>query len=123
MKSLSDKVKSVIIVGLVLFLGILSAMRLMKLQIVGDEEIVSSEISGETSLVYTSSSNATRGAIIDDSGNTIIGNTTQTNIVLQKALFPEDYQEGNDVLLEIYNELAERGYSIEQNLPISETSP
>ncbi|MCD7890914.1 MAG: hypothetical protein LUG26_03840 [Ruminococcus sp.] len=123
MKSLSDKVKSVIIVELVLFLGILSAMRLMKIQIVGDEEIVSSEISRETSLVYTRSSNATRGEIIDYSENTIIGNTTQTNIVLQKALFPENYQEGNDVLLEIYNELAERGYSIEQNLPISETSP
>lgn len=124
MKSFADKIKSVIIVGIVLVLGITSAIRLMEIQIVGNEDIVPPE-RGEidNSFSYTKKSKATRGEIVDYSGNLIVTNITSTDIILQKAFFPEDNQEGNKVLLQIYNELKHRGYVIEQNLPISETAP
>ncbi|MBQ8296661.1 MAG: hypothetical protein IJX77_02625 [Ruminococcus sp.] len=96
----------------------------MEIQIVGNEDIVPPE-RGEidNSFSYTKKSKATRGEIVDYSGNLIVTNITSTDIILQKAFFPEDNQEGNKVLLQIYNELKHRGYVIEQNLPISETAP
>jgi penicillin-binding protein 2 len=123
MKSFSDKIKSVIIVGVVLLLGVASAIRLMKIQIVGDEEIVADTTNNDNDFVYTKSTKATRGEIVDYSDNLIVGNNTSTNIVLQKALFPEDNDKGNAILLKVYNELKSHGYTVEQNLPISETSP
>lgn len=123
MKKFSDSVKSVIIVALVLFLGIAGTMRLMKIQIVGGEDIVSPINNGASSFVFTRNTKATRGEIVDYSGNTIIGNSTCTNIVLQMAFFPEDLSEGNDILLRTYNELTSRGYTINQSLPISQTQP
>lgn len=123
MKKFSDSVKSVIIVALVLFLGIAGTMRLMKIQIVGGEDIVSPINNDASSFVFTRNSKATRGEIVDYSGNTIIGNSTCTNIVLQMAFFPEDLSEGNDILLRAYNELTSRGYTVEQSLPISQTQP
>lgn len=123
MKSFSDSIKSVIIVLFVLFLGIAGAMRLMKIQIVGGEDIVNPNNNGVSSFVYTKKTRATRGEIVDYSGNLIIGNSTSTDIIVQKASFPDDNCEGNDILLQAYNELKSKGYSIEQSIPVSETQP
>lgn len=123
MKSFSDRIKSIITVGIVLSLGIVSSVRLMKIQIVGDEDIVAPRAEKDNSFTYIKNTKATRGEIIDYSGNPIVTNTTSNNIILQKAFFPEDNQEGNDTLLKIYNELKSRGYTIEQSIPISDTTP
>lgn len=124
MKSLSDSIKSVIIVAIVLLLGIAGAMRLMKIQVVGDETIVSSKGDNNvSSFVYTQNTRATRGNIIDFSGNMIVGNTASTDIVLQKALFPDDLTEGNKILIQAYQELKNKGYTVELNIPVTESTP
>lgn len=124
MKSISDSIKSVIIVVLVLILGVTSAMRLMEIQIVGDEVIAAPKNNNSVSpFVYTQTTAATRGNIVDYSGNMIIGNTSSTNIILKKAFFPEDTQEGNSILLQAYNELKSRGFQTELTLPVSMTAP
>lgn len=100
-------------------------MRLMKIQIVGDENIGSPFIDGnnENSFTYTDVIKATRGEIIDYSGNVIIGNSAETDIVLKKAVFPEDYAEGNKILLEVYNALKECGYTFKESIPVSKSAP
>lgn len=123
MNSFSDKIKSAVIVGLVLSLGIVSSIRLMKIQIVGDEEIVAPKIENDNSLVYTRNTKATRGEIVDFSNNLIIGNSTQTDIIIHKAFFPEDLQKGNEILIQVYHELKNRGCEIKLSLPITETRP
>lgn len=123
MKSFSDSIKSVIFVAIVLALGIMSAIRLMEIQVVGDDDIVDFKDNGVSSFVYTKNTRATRGEIVDYSGNLIIGNSTSTDIIIQKAFFPDDNKEGNAVLLKAYNELKSRGYTVEQNIPVSASQP
>ncbi len=124
MKSLSDRIKSILTVGLVLSLGIVSAMRLMEIQVVGDETIAEPDVRDtDETFVYTVKTAATRGEIMDFSGELIVSNTTSTNIILRKAFFPEENQEGNRILLQIYNELRSCGYTIETSIPVSMNSP
>ncbi len=123
MNKLSDNIKSVVIVALVLLLGIAGAMKLMEIQIVEGDNAVILKGSTPSSYVYTRSVSATRGEIVDFSGNVIIGNTSQIDIILRKAQFPEDNGRGNSVLLRTYNELKSRGYEIELNIPVSQSKP
>lgn len=124
MKSFSDRIKSISIVCIVILLGISTAVRLMKIQIVGDEEIIPKPVYNvDDSYVYTKKTKATRGEIVDYYDDLIVTNTTSTNLILQYALFPKSNSQGNQVLLEIYNELKNRGYSIKQHIPVSDSAP
>lgn len=123
MKKLSDNIKSVVIVSLVLLTGILSAMRLMEIQIVGGNDIINPYDNDIPSFTYTKDIKATRGEIVDYSGNTIIANKTRTDIVLQKAFFPNELQKGNSILLNAYKELEKCGFLFESSLPISMNKP
>lgn len=124
MKStVADTIKSIIIIALVILLGVLASMRLVKLQIVGGNDIITSPKYSSTAVTIEREITPTRGEIIDYRGNTIIGNDSRSDIVLQKAFFPEDIQEGNRILLDIYNNLADSGYTFEEVLPITLDKP
>ncbi|MDD7184961.1 MAG: penicillin-binding transpeptidase domain-containing protein [Ruminococcus sp.] len=124
MKTLSDRIKIIVTVLFVLMMGILGAMRLMKIQVVTDNNTDTvSPVSEKNLITYTQSSKATRGDIIDCFGKPIVQNTIVYNIVLEKAFFPDENQEGNRILLDIYNLLKEKSYNIELSLPISRTTP
>lgn len=124
MKStVADTIKSIIIIALVILLGVLASMRLVKLQIVGGNDIITSPKHSSTAVTIEREITPTRGEIMDYRGNTIIGNDSCNDIVLQKAFFPEDIQEGNRILLDIYNNLAECGYTFEEVLPITLDKP
>lgn len=123
MKTISDKIKGAVFIAIVLFLGVISAVRLMKIQIVKGDDIVNMNDNSVSTLVYTRNTKATRGEIVDFSGNLIVGNKTSIDIILQKALFPEDNQQGNEILLQVYRELKNRGFSLEQDIPVSDTAP
>ena len=109
-------------VALVTVLGVLSGMKLMKIQIVESEEESESEYA-RGDFTFTRSVSATRGEIIDFSGNTIVASDNRCDAVLQKAFFPEDFKEGNKVLLAVYNALLEHGYKFEESFPVSEEWP
>ncbi len=123
MKSISDTIKSIVIVALVICLGVLSSMKLMKLQIVEGDEAAASPRYDSKATTFKREVTPTRGEILDYKGNVIIGNNSRIDIVLQYAFFPEDLQEGNEILLRIYNELAEKEYIFEEVLPISVSYP
>ena len=123
MKSLTDNIKSIIIVMLVIMLGVLSALRLMEIQVVGDEDIKTPTKFSKDAVTYTRQIKATRGGIVDYNGNVLVTNNTRTDLVLCKSLFPEDLEKGNETLLVIYNALKEHGCEFKETLPISKDSP
>lgn len=124
MKStVADTIKSIIIIALVIVFGVLASMRLVKLQIVGGNDIITSPKHSSTAVTIEREITPTRGEIIDYRGNIIIGNDSRNDIVLQKAFFPEDIQDGNRVLLDIYNNLVDCGYTFEEVLPITLDKP
>jgi penicillin-binding protein 2 len=95
----------------------------MKIQIVGGDDIVAPNKYASDAIIYEREIVPTRGEILDFNGNRIIGNASRTDIVLQKAFFPEDLQEGNRVLLEIYRALEKHSCKIEEELPITHDRP
>ncbi|MDE5584358.1 MAG: hypothetical protein K2J08_11730, partial [Ruminococcus sp.] len=99
-----------------------SSMRLMKIQVVGGEK---SDIATEEddSLVYQKEVKATRGEIIDYNNNLIVTNDKRCDIVIRKAFFPEDLQEGNDALINIYMALLKHRCKFRESLPITITEP
>ena len=123
MKSITDNIKSIIIVIIVVLLGTFASMRLMKIQVVGSDEIVTRKTYGSDALTYVREITPTRGEIMDFNGNVLVENTTRCDLVLQKAFFPEDIAEGNKCLLKIYKALLDRGYVFEDTLPITRTMP
>jgi penicillin-binding protein 2 len=123
MKSVSDTIKSIVMVLLVICLGVLSSMKLIKLQIVEGDEAVTAPRYDSDAITYKREVSPTRGEILDYRGNVIIGNNAQINLVLQYAFFPKEYKEGNAILLRLYNELAAKNHIFEEILPITLTAP
>ena len=123
MKSVSDTIKSVIIVLLVISLGVLSSMKLIKLQIVEGNDAVTAPRYDSDAITFKREVTPTRGEILDYRGNVIIGNNSRTDIVLQYAVFPKGLQEGNEILLRVYNELYAKEYIFEEVLPVTMTEP
>lgn len=123
MKGFAENLKSIIIILLVVMLALLSSLRLMKIQVVGDKEIATPQLYEPGTLTYTKGVKATRGEIMDYAGNVLITNDSRTDLVLQMAFFPTDLQEGNKALLGIYRALEERGIKFEESIPISFSKP
>lgn len=123
MHNISESIKSFIIVTLVILLGILASSKLMKLQIVGENEVNSSHKYDSGAFTFEREVSSTRGEIIDYNGNIIIGNDSRCDIVLQKAFFPDDLQQGNQILLDVYCALLDNKYIFEEVLPITFEEP
>ncbi len=123
MKGITENLKSALIVLLVVSLTLFSGLRLMEIQVVGDETIKSPVTQSENTRSYIRNVKATRGNIMDYSGNLIVTNDSRVDLVLRKAFFPEDIQEGNKALLGIYNGLKEHNYEFKESIPISKTTP
>lgn len=123
MKGITENLKSALIVLLVISLTLFSGLRLMEIQVVGDKTIKTPDIQSDDTRYYIRNVKATRGEIMDYSGNVIVTNDSRVDLVLKKAFFPEDLQEGNKSLLGIYNGLKEHGYEFKESLPITGTSP
>ena len=123
MKGFAENLKSIIIILLVVLLALLSSLRLMKIQVVGDKSITAPNQYEPGTLTYKKGVKATRGEIIDYDGNVIITNESRTDLLLRMAFFPTDLKEGNKILLGIYRALEERGYKFKESIPISFTQP
>lgn len=106
-----------------MLLALFSSLRLMRIQVVGDDTITMPKQYDPDALTFTKQVRATRGEIIDYGGHTLVTNDSHCDLVLQKAFFPEDLQEGNRALLGIYNALEEHGYHFEESIPITKTQP
>ena len=109
-------------VALVVISVVWSSMRLMELQVVGGDTI-NRIFQEDDSLTYQKEVKATRGEIEDYNGNLLITNDSRRDVVLQKAFFPDDNEQGNDILINIYMELLGHSYKFRESLPITMTEP
>lgn len=123
MKSLTENIKSFIIIIMVIVLVLFSGTRLMEIQVVGDENIKEPEQYAPGTLSYVHEIKATRGEIVDYNGNILVTNNARCDLVLKKAFFPDDLKEGNKILLEIYNALKEHGFEFKESIPITKDKP
>lgn len=123
MKGITENLKSALIVLLVISLTLFSGLRLMEIQVVGDKTIKDPELQYEDTRSFIRNIKATRGEILDYSGNVIVTNDSRVDLVLKKAFFPEDLQEGNKALIGIYKGLKEHGYEFKESIPITKSAP
>ncbi|MDE6784089.1 MAG: hypothetical protein K2J26_01740 [Ruminococcus sp.] len=123
MNKAADTIKSIIFVLLILSFGAAGAVKLMKLQIVEGEDAVASTRYDSGATTFQREILPTRGEIIDYRGNKIIKNTGRTDIVLKYAFFPQEFQEGNEILIQCYRELADKKHSFDDILPVTMEKP
>ncbi|MCC8112205.1 MAG: hypothetical protein LIO74_11675, partial [Ruminococcus sp.] len=116
----SSYVKLTLASVLVLASCCLCAWRLMKIQVVDSDTYVNINTS---TLAYTQTISATRGEIVDSDGNAIIENKVGYCVTIEPDTFPDDYAEGNEVLLKVVSILDEEEEEWSTSLPISETEP
>lgn len=119
-RTASSYVKLTLASVLVLASCCLCAWRLMKIQVVDSDTYVNTNTS---TLTYTQTISATRGEIVDSDGNAIIENKVGYCVTIEPDTFPDDYAEGNEVLLKVVSILDEEEEEWSTSLPISETEP
>lgn len=121
-KTLSETIKSVIIVMAVIIAVIWSSMRLVKLQVVGGDNSGDNTVNDNT-LIYQKEVKATRGEIVDFNGNVIVTNDKRCDVVLQKALFTDEMADGNELLINVYMTLLKHNCKFKDSLPVTMTEP
>ncbi|MDE5754061.1 MAG: hypothetical protein K2H89_05920 [Oscillospiraceae bacterium] len=119
-RNISDYVKILLSVLLVLACTCFCAFRLMKIQVV-ESQNYQKDISTQSS--YTQKIPATRGEIIDASGDVLVGNHVTYAVMIDEANFPSDYQKANEILLRLVQILSEAEMEWADTLPISMNAP
>ena len=107
--------------GFLLLVSIILAMvRLMKIQIVEGENLLKlsiNNISGTQEII------ASRGEIVDINGNPLVANRVAFDIIIEKAFFPDDKQEQNQIILKLAKMLQNEGIEWEESIPITKAKP
>ena len=120
MRKAGDRIRALIIVIMILVCMAFCGVGLMKIQIVQGKEYF--EKSKVTSL-GTQTINAARGEIVDSKGVPIVGNKVGFNIIIEKAFFPNDKQQQNDIILRVAKLLKKDGLNWIESIPITKTEP
>ncbi len=112
--------KGTVLTAFILCAACLCGYRLMKVQLVDSEDYTNRKYS---TYKYTQSIEATRGEIVDCTGEPIIVNKLGYSAVILPEQFPNDYSEGNSVLLGIMNILSKYRVEPELSIPIEREAP
>lgn len=120
MKLASGKIRTVVLIVLVLIAMAFSGLRLMVLQIVQGQD----NLEKSKSNVYgTQEISAARGEIVDINGVPFVKNKVGFNVIIERAFFPNDYGEQNEIILRVANILSKDGVDWIESIPISKTYP
>lgn len=117
--SIAKKLRTVLLIALVLLAMSMCAVALMKMQIVDGEKYLEQAKSTRT---VTQDISAPRGEIVDSAGKAVVSNKVGYNVILEKAFLSSDTQEINRIVLRIAEILEEDGVSWNDTLPISQTT-
>ncbi len=120
MKEFVDTLRFVILLLLTLAAAAAGTIQLMKIQLVDGSEYYKKSLSTTESV---QSIDAPRGQIVDKDGEFLVSNKSGYNIIAQKAFFPMDDPEANEVVLRTARLIESEGLEYEDILPISKTSP
>ncbi len=119
-KQLSQLFRSSFLILLVLAATVAAIYRLLMLQIVSTDD---APVKVDRVSVYSQVMQANRGEIVDCNGEAIVSNKIGYSLIVEKAFFPSDAAEGNAILLNITQLLADSGYDWNDTLPISKELP
>lgn len=118
--SILNKIRALLLVIITLTAMSLSAVALMKIQVVDGEKYL--EMAKSTSIAKQMIS-APRGEIVDHSGNEVVSNKVGFNVIIEKAFFPSDKQEMNRIILSAAKILRDDGVEWIDTLPITMDKP
>jgi len=119
-KSISEYIKLILSVLMVLACACFAVFRLLKIQVV-ESGNYQRDTSAQTS--YTQKIAATRGEIIDAKGNLLVGNHVTYAVMIDKARFPENNQKANEIILQLLQILSDAKIDWADTLPISMNAP
>lgn len=119
-RQLSELIRNSFFILLILTATGLGIYRLLRVQLAEGEAETPSPVSTS---VYSQVVQATRGEIVDSSGNAIVSNKIGYHLIVEKAYFPTDLAEGNEILLETTAILQDAGYAWNDTLPITSSAP
>jgi penicillin-binding protein 2 len=112
--------KCTLLVSIMLCALCFCGYRLMKIQLVESETYMSRKYS---TYKYSQTIDATRGEIVDCSGEPIVVNKVGYSVVILPEQFPDDLAEGNKALLKITDMLEKCGITPDMSMPISSEAP
>lgn len=115
-----DAIRLVVLIFILIVSLVFGVLRLMKVQLVDGESYL---IKASTTNVYTQHVSAARGEIVDSEGRLIVGNKIGYNVIIEKAYFPADKAEGNQVIWDAVSILRDAGVAWNDKLPITRTEP
>lgn len=124
-KIIFEKIRIFILLTMLFVLTALSCIRLMKIQIVEGEELLSQSIS-RTSGTQTIS--APRGEIVDINGEALVENRVGYNVTVDYSFFPKEKDAQNEIILRVAKILMEaesEDDSVQWNesIPVTMQSP
>lgn len=119
-RTISEYIKIVLSMLLVLSCTCFAALRLMKIQVV-EPQNYQGRTSAQTS--YTQSIAPARGEIVDAEGKLLVGNQVEYAVTIDKAVFPEEDDQANAILLELMQILTKYRIQWADTLPISMNAP
>lgn len=120
MKSFVDKARFVFLIIVTLAAAALGILELMHMQIIDGSKYYEQTLSTYESVQLMS---APRGQIVDSEGEFLVSNKSGYNIIAQKAFFPDDEGQCNQVLLDTARLIMSEGLEYDDILPISTTEP
>lgn len=118
MGKVSDWIRSLLLIALVVVLAVMGGIRLMKLQIVQGASYL--EMS-ERTYSGTQLVQAARGEIYDTNGKSLIVNEVGYNVVVEKAFLRTGTE--NEIMLRVAKLLSEHGEEWIDSLPITKGEP
>lgn len=120
MKKFIEQLRLIILVLLVIVATVFGGIKLMRLQIVDGSEYLEQS---KTVSIATQTIPASRGEIVDAKGKPIVQNKVGFNVIIEKAFFPSDSQEGNEVLIRTVRLLNRQSLSWIDTIPITFEQP
>jgi len=115
-----DKIRTIILIVMLLTAMGLAFFRLMKIQIVEGEELLKQSVyrtEGTQEIL------ATRGEIVDMDFNPLVQNKVSYNVIIEEAFFPNDNALQNEIILKTAKFLKEGNFPLVENIPISTEQP